>query len=61
MVDEGQRMFAEGLVSSFVLFAQFDQGTHIFKVTVGVTVMAIYQHNPSSEMKIISRFETFTS
>ena len=54
-------MFAEGLVSSFVLFAQFDQGTHIFKVTVGVAVMAIYQHNPSSEMKIISRFETFTS
>ena len=61
MVDEGQRMFAEGLVSSSVCLFFWYEGTHIFKVTAGPAAMATYQHNPSSKMDIISRFESFTS
>jgi hypothetical protein len=42
-------MFAEGLVSYFVLFAHSStKGTHIFKVTPGAVAMATYRitHNP---------------
>ena len=46
MVDEGQRMFAEGLVSSSVLFTQFDHCTHISKVNAGAAAVAIFQPYP---------------